>query len=226
MNTEITKRLQEIFELLRAEYGRRNKWWSDSIDEIIIGSILTQNTNWLNVERALVNLRSAHKLSLLELGHADVAELAQLIRPSGYHNQKSKVLISVSQAILSYQGEYNIADFRPWLLALKGIGPETADSILLYGYKLPIFVIDAYTIRIFSRLGLCDAKISYLKLQAWFMQHLKPETDLYREFHALLISHAKAFCQKKPKCTRCPLAAMCLFAKDLQIESVIYAAQE
>ncbi|MDD2229754.1 MAG: endonuclease [Candidatus Cloacimonetes bacterium] len=215
MKTDTTKRLQEIFELLCAEHGRRNKWWSESIDEIIIGAILTQNTNWLNVEKSLTNLRAAEKLGMVALAKADAVEIAELIRPSGYHNKKSRVLIDVSQAISNYQGTYNTADFRHWLLSLKGIGPETADSILLYGYRLPIFVIDAYTIRIFSRLGLCSAKISYHELQHWFMQHLLPDTDLYREYHALLISHAKAFCLKKPKCAACPLVAICCYRKDL-----------
>lgn len=215
MKIETRKCLQEIFELLCAEYGRRDKWWSESIDEIVIGAILTQNTNWLNVERSLENLHLADKLSMAALAEADAAEVAELIRPSGYHNKKSRVLIDVSQAISNYQASRIIADFRPWLLSLKGIGPETADSILLYGYKLPIFVIDAYTIRIFSRLGLCPARISYHELQDWFMQHLLPETDLYREYHALLISHAKTFCLKKPKCAACPLRAICLYAKDL-----------
>ena len=215
MKIETTRRLQKIFELLSAEYGRRNKWWSESIDEIIIGAILTQNTNWLNVERSLANLRATEKLSMVALAKADAAKIAELIRPSGYHNKKSRVLIDASQAISSYQGAYTVADFRPWLLSLKGIGPETADSILLYGYKLPIFVIDAYTIRIFSRLGLCSAKISYHELQHWFMQHLLPDSDLYREYHALLISHAKAFCLKKPKCAACPLTAICRYRKDL-----------
>lgn len=215
MKIETRKRLQEIYELLRTEYGRRNKWWSESIDEIVIGAILTQNTNWLNVEKSLANLRAAEKLSMAALGQADAAEIAEQIRPSGYHNKKSKVLIDVSQAMLSYQGTYDLTDFRPWLLSLKGIGPETADSILLYGYKLPIFVIDAYTIRIFSRLGLCSAKVRYHELQNWFMQHLRPQTDLYREYHALLISHAKTFCLKKPKCEACPLATVCLYIKSL-----------
>ena len=218
MNTET--RLQEIYDLLSAEYGRRNKWWSDSIDEIVIGAILTQNTNWLNVEKALANLRLANLISLPDLAKVDASDILQHVRPSGYHNQKSKVLIGVSQAILSYQGSITIAEMRPWLLSLKGIGPETADSILLYAYRLPIFVIDAYTIRIFSRLGFCAAKISYHELQAWFMQYLPEDTDLYREYHALLISHAKAFCLKKPRCTGCPLAAICDYSKDLPAKQI------
>lgn len=220
MNTATTQRLQEIFELLSAEYGPRHKWWSESIDEIVVGAILTQNTNWLNVEKSLANLRAAEKLSLAALAEADLAELAELIRPSGYHNKKSRVLIDLSQAISNYQGACSIAEFRPWLLSLRGIGPETADSILLYGYKLPIFVIDAYTIRIFSRLGLCPARISYHELQDWFMQHLPPETDLYREYHALLISHAKTFCLKKPKCAACPLKAVCCLSAQAERLSI------
>lgn len=222
-------RLLEIYDLLSAAYGRRNKWWSESKDEIIIGAILTQNTNWLNVEKALANLRAANILSLPALAETDPSDIVQHIRPSGYHNQKSKVLVGVSQAIMSCQGSITIAEMRPWLLSLKGIGPETADSILLYAYKLPIFVIDAYTIRIFSRLGLCAAKISYHELQAWFMQHLAEETDLYREYHALLISHAKTYCLKKPKCTGCPLATICNYAKDLSAEQIggeVHVTQE
>jgi len=208
----MTKHLLKIYQLLLEEYGLRNKWFGETADEIIIGAILTQNTSWLNVEKALANLRTAKLLSLDAIRKMEPSELAQYIRPSGYHNQKSARLIAIANALTHDVIPPDPADFRNYLLSLKGIGPETADCILLYTYHIPIFVIDAYTIRIFSRLGLCSDKITYHDLQNWFMQFLPVDTKLNNEFHALIIKHAKTHCLKQPKCVSCPLQELCEYA--------------
>jgi endonuclease-3 related protein len=213
----MTRHLIKIYQRLLDEYGLRNKWFGESADEIIIGAILTQNTNWLNVEKALANLRAEHLLDFTLIGKLQPSELSVHIRPSGYHNQKAARLIAVAQALTTDTLPTDPVEFRKYLLALKGIGPETADCILLYAYHIPSFVIDAYTIRIFSRLGLCAETIKYHDLQAWFMQYLQPDARLYNEYHALIIKHAKEHCLKKPKCTDCPLLDICNYGMN-QVE--------
>jgi endonuclease-3 related protein len=209
----MTKLLLNIYDTLLTEYGYRHKWYGDTKDEIIIGAILTQNTNWSNVEKALANLRDRNLLSLNTLSQMQPDELAPIIRPSGYHNQKAQRLIEISQSLTQDVLPSQPTELRKYLLSLKGIGNETADCIMLYAYGHPYFVIDAYTIRIFSRLGLCSDKVTYSQLQSWFMQYLKPDVTLYSEFHALLINLAKKACNKKPKCTLCPLKDICKYAK-------------
>lgn len=208
----MTKLLHRIYRILLEEYGHRHKWYGDTADEIIIGAILTQNTNWTNVERALANLRNRNLISLARLAIIKPEELALVIRPSGYHNQKALRLISTAQALTADILPPDPDDLRRYLLSLKGLGPETADCIMLYAYGIPIFVIDAYTIRIFSRLGLCSETVKYRQLQDWFMQYLEKDVSLYSEFHALLIKLAKTACLKKPKCSLCPLQEFCAFA--------------
>lgn len=207
----MTKQLLIIYHILLNEYGLRNKWFGETADEIIIGAILTQNTNWLNVEKALANLRKDDLLSLTKIAGMDASDLAVYIRPSGYHNQKSSRLISIAQSLTTDDIPAEPEAFRKYLLSLKGIGPETADCILLYAYEIPVFVIDAYTIRIYSRLGFCADNVKYHDLQAWFMHALPSDTKLFNEYHALIIKHAKEHCQKKPLCIKCPLADICAY---------------
>lgn len=208
----MTKFLHKVYRILLEEYGYRNKWYGDTKDEIIIGAILTQNTNWLNVEKALANLRSLNLLSLPSIAKMNPEKLAFLIRPSGYHNQKANRLISVANSLTTDILPDKPDELRFYLLSLKGIGPETADCIMLYAYGYPYFVIDAYTTRIFSRMGLCSETVSYQKLQSWFMQYLEPDIKVYSEFHALLINLAKSACLKAPKCPGCPLQELCMYA--------------
>jgi len=207
--------LLKIYHILLHAYGYRNKWFGDTRAEIIIGAILTQNTNWLNVEKSLINLRNARLLSLSELSKLQAQALAELIKPSGYHNQKAQRLIDIAGKLLSDELPTDFAGRRKYLLSLKGLGPETADCILLYADSIPVFVIDAYTVRIFSRLGLCPEKVKYHDLQKWFTDHLPTDLKLFQEYHALLIKLAKTACLKKPRCSLCPLSAMCQFGKDL-----------
>lgn len=170
--------------------------------EIIIGAILTQNTSWKNVEKALYNLSKNNLINIKKIKKVKQDKLAKLIRPSGYYNQKAERLKLVADFLSK-----NHSPKREQLLGIKGIGPETADSILLYAYNQPFFVIDAYTKRIFERLG-CKAN-NYGEWQNLFMNNLPKDTQLFKEYHALLVELGKNHCKKKPLCKECPLKGMC-----------------
>ena len=170
--------------------------------EIIIGAILTQNTNWKNVEKALYNLSKNNLISIEKIKNTKTQKLAELIKPSGYYNQKAERLKIISSFLSK-----NKNPTREQLLDVKGIGPETADSILLYAYNKPFFVIDAYTKRIFQRLGY-NAK-DYNKWQELFMDNLPKDTKLFNEYHALLVEVGKNHCKTKPICKECPIKEIC-----------------
>ena len=183
--------------------------------EIVVGAILTQNTAWHNVEQALHALCSRQVLDLVPLSNLDGKELARLIRPAGYFNQKARRLQQISQYILEHHGDTASLLKRPLealrqeLLALNGIGAETADSILLYAARYPTFVVDSYTRRICVRLGLVDLSISNAELQSRFVQALPADPVLFNEYHALLVKHATTFCKAKPLCNSCFLRRQC-----------------
>lgn len=182
--------------------------------EIIIGAILTQNTNWKNVEKALYNLSKNGLIDIKKIGKVSQKRLGGLIKPAGYYNQKAERLKIIANYILDkYKGDINkffkknIWDLRAELLAIKGIGPETADSITLYSAEKPIFVIDGYTKRIFERLGF-KAK-DYDGWQNLFMDNLKHDLDLFKEYHALLVELGKRNCKTKPDCNGCIVSSIC-----------------
>ncbi len=178
-----------------------------------MGAILTQNTNWQNVSKAIDNLKIAKALSPGKLRFLPVRRLAALIKPSGYFNIKAGRLKSFLDFLFQkYNGSLkkmfgrNLDTLRKELLQVKGIGPETADSILLYAGNFPIFVVDAYTKRIFSRKKIVDEKADYRQVQEMFMQNLKKDVKLYNEYHALIVRLGKEICKKnKPKCRICPI---------------------
>ncbi len=177
--------------------------------EIILGAILTQNTAWKNVEKALTELNKKNLLDKNKIKSLPAKKLGTIIRPSGYYNQKAKKIKLITEFL-----ETKKSITRENLLSIWGIGPETADSILLYAYEKPWFVIDAYTRRIFSRLGLAQKNISYYQLQESIHQAFKginkdKKVRIYKEYHALLVQHAKTYCRKKPECKECPLRNMC-----------------
>jgi endonuclease-3 related protein len=204
--------LAEAYERLLAAYGPQHWWPADTPFEMMVGAILTQNTSWTNVERAIDALKAAGLLDAEAIATCDEPHLAQTIRPSGYFNQKAKRLGLFSRFYLEQGGMpglRQLSEPRHALLALHGIGPETADSILLYALDIPIFVIDAYTRRIFARLGLSAPDATYHALQELFHAHLPVEVPLYREYHALIVHHAKEHCRTKPVCAGCPLAGTC-----------------
>jgi len=209
-------RLLDIYDRLYAAYGPQHWWPGDSAFEIIAGAILTQSASWANVELALANVKAAGALSPQGIAALAEAELARLIRPSGYFNAKARKLKAfVALLYERFGGDLNrmlqtpTSKLRPALLATHGIGPETADSILLYAANRPVFVIDAYTRRTFSRLGIVPERDSYDGWQALFMERLPAEVALFNEYHALIVRHAKDVCRKQPLCDRCPLLEIC-----------------
>ncbi len=185
---------------------------------MIVGAILTQATNWRNVERAIENLKKHNALTPQRLYKISEESLAQLIRPAGYFRQKAKKLKAfVAHLYARYDGDLHkmlaqpTKKLRAELLSIWGIGPETADSILLYAANKPIFVVDAYTQRILSRLGLVSSQISYGELQRLCMAQLPKSAKLLNEYHALIVRHGKEICRPKPRCERCVLAHECQF---------------
>lgn len=188
---------------------------------MMVGAILTQNTNWKNVELAISSLKAANLLDAASIITADHEQLAEVIRPSGFYNQKAQRLQLFSRFFVAH-GEVSglrkqpMAEMRSQLLALSGVGPETADSMLLYALEQPIFVVDAYTRRIFTRLGLLPEKIDYDGIQNYFHQQLEPDLLLFQEYHALIVEHAKRHCRSKPLCQKCPLHNNCNYSKQKQ----------
>jgi endonuclease-3 related protein len=208
----ITEQLTEIYQLLFDRFGPQSWWPGETPFEIITGAILTQNTNWANVEKAIANLKSAHLLTPEKLCHLDVSALAELIRPAGYYNIKAKRLKSfLSWLFRNYDGQLaNLENLdtdrlRAELLAVKGIGRETADSILLYAFGRPTFVVDAYTARVAVRHGLIDSEADYEQLRELFQSNLPQDSQLFNEYHALLVRLGKDFCRPNAKCPTCPL---------------------
>lgn len=195
----------QIYERLLAHFGKQD-WWPCKTGkrfEIITGAILTQNTNWKNVEKALDNLSKEKLLSRNAIKKAPTSKLASAIRPSGYYKQKAKKL----KAFASFSGDIT----RENLLSIWGIGPETADSILLYAYNKPYFVVDAYTKRVFSRLRMLKGNEDYEEIRHYFESRLPKNVKIYKEFHALIVELAKNYCKKQPLCNNCPLAKNCSF---------------
>lgn len=217
---KINKRLAKIYDRLLNHFGPQNWWPGDTPFEVCVGAILTQNTNWQNVEKAIGNLKAKKVLSAKALYRLPVSKLASLIKPSGYFNIKAGRLRHFLSFLVVQNGgslkrvfSGNLADVRKKLLEVKGIGPETADSMILYAAGLPTFVIDAYTKRIFSRLGLCEKDVTYHDLQNFFMKNLPSDAAYYNEYHALLVMLGKHFCKPKPFCGGCPMEKICEFAK-------------
>jgi endonuclease-3 related protein len=208
--------LHHLYRRLRRRYGPAGWWPGDTPFEICIGAILTQNTAWSNVERALAAVRAAGRLSYEGLAPLDPLRIARLIRPSGCYNVKARRVA----AFLGFLGrEYGgrveamsreePSSLRRKLLAVNGIGPETADCIVLYAAGLPLFVVDAYTRRVFERLGVLDGGESYDEVQRVFMDSLPTDAALFNDFHAQIVRLAKDVCRVRPRCEACPLAALC-----------------
>lgn len=195
-----------------AHYGPLRWWPGETPFEVMVGAILAQNTAWTNVEKAIHNLKSKKVLTPQAMTALHPTALATLIRPAGFFRVKTKRLRSFLKFFLeTYDGDVakmkrvDLTILREQLLAVHGIGPETADSILLYALEKPSFVIDAYTHRILQRHFLSSEETSYEELQALFTNRLAPEAPLYNEYHALLVNIGKDYCRTKPKCSECPL---------------------
>lgn len=198
-----------------SQFGNQNWWPADTKEEVIIGAILTQNTSWKNVEKSILNLKEKGVCTFQGIKSLEVSYLANLIYSSGYYNQKAIRLKYIAQNVnLKKLANYSVLDLRNYLLSINGIGPETADSIILYAFEKSIFVIDLYTKRIFSRLGFLSITDSYEKFQQLFMKNLDNSTILFQEFHALILKFSKQYCMKKPKCERCLLNNQCEYYKE------------
>ncbi|MEE4254319.1 MAG: endonuclease III domain-containing protein [Desulfuromusa sp.] len=209
--------LLDIYQRLFDHYGNRHWWPADTPFEVVIGAILTQNTNWNNVEKAMTNLRQADALSIDAVLKLEREKLEQLIRPSGFFRQKAerlqlfcRYLQEHHQGNLDHLLDQELNLVRNELMRLKGIGPETADSILLYAGQRASFVVDAYTHRLFQRLGILAGTEKYAFVRDLFMSNLPEDIQLYNEYHALIVIHCKDFCRKKPLCHNCPCADICL----------------
>ena len=220
MSGAAASRLRDIHDRLLAAYGPQHWWPGDTAFEIIAGAILTQSASWKNVEKALANLRAAGALSPAGLRSLTEEELAGLIRPSGYYNAKARKLKAFVALLYERFGgdlERMLAspedELRPALLATHGIGAETADSVLLYAARRPVFVIDAYTRRTFSRLGLAPEGETYDAWQRLFIHGLPPDAALFNEYHALIVRHGKDVCRKQPRCGECALNDVCATAR-------------
>ncbi len=207
------ERIEKFYEELHRKFGPQRWWPAETALECILGAILTQNTSWKNVERALENLKRENLISVESLNLITAEELAALIRPSGYYNQKAlKIKNFVSFLVREYSGSLDrmfAVDkslLREKLLGIRGIGPETADSVMLYAGAIPVFVVDAYTWRILSRHGLVPAETSYDEIQELFTDSLKEDAGVFNEYHALLVKVGKEHCKKRgPVCGGCPL---------------------
>ncbi|MEJ2529135.1 MAG: endonuclease III domain-containing protein [Gammaproteobacteria bacterium] len=216
--------LRKAFDLLLTTYGEQGWWPGETPFEVMLGAILTQNTAWSNVEKAIANLKQANLLSPGSILEVSQERLADLIRPSGYFNIKASRLKNFCSFLLLSGGEAGLREqsteeLRQALLTVNGVGPETADDILLYAFERPVFVIDAYTRRIFTRLGVANGMESYEELRSGFESALGPEVALYNEFHALIVRHAKLACNTKPHCEQCGLVEICSMGSKRQISS-------
>ncbi len=209
--------LLECYRALLAAYGPQGWWPGEGAWEIMVGAVLVQNTTWRNVERALANLKAAGALSPAGLRDLPQAEMERLLRPAGTYRVKAGRLRALVEHLWRAHGgdpygvlRGELGSLRRELLAVPGIGPETADSILLYAGGRAVFVVGAYTRRLLARLGLVPPSCSYEKLQAVFMQHLPADAALFNEYHALIVRHGQERCRaRRPRCCGCPLAGRC-----------------
>ncbi len=212
MGERTARNLEEIYKRLLAKFGPQNWWPAKTKFEVIIGAILTQNTSWENVERAIANLREENLLTPQKIKDIALKRLARLIRPAGYFNIKAERIKHFIHFLFKEYGgsiekmskEYG-PNLRIKLLSINGIGPETADSILLYALEKPVFVVDAYTKRMLSRHNLISRRADYQQVQTFFTDNLSQDAKVFNEYHALLVRLGKELCKTKPLCEICPL---------------------
>lgn len=208
--------LNEVYRRLLEAFGPQHWWPGDSPLEVIVGAMLVQNTSWANVEKAIARLREAELLDPHTLVELPVEELEEYIRSAGYFRIKARRLRNLMQYVVDrFDGSLDrmfgapVTELRAELLAVNGVGPETADSILLYAGQLPTMVVDAYTYRVFARHGWIEPEADYHQLQDYCQSQLPEDVQLFNEFHALLVRLGKDFCRKtSPRCAQCPLREM------------------
>lgn len=210
--TATGRRLLSLYRHLFRHFGPQYWWPARSRFEVIVGAILTQNTAWTNVEKAIAAMRVGRLLNPRGIDTAPQEQLSRLIRSAGYYNMKAERLKQFTRFLLTHYGgsvrrmfRTEMTGLRKELLGVSGIGEETADSILLYAGHRPIFVVDAYTRRVLERHGLIEARVAYGDIQRLFMTHLPADPPLFNEYHALLVAVGKTYCRKAPQCGSCPL---------------------
>lgn len=207
--------VKRLYNLLLKQYGNRDWWPADTQFEVMVGAILTQNTAWRNVEKAIANLKNQNLMEPESIARANIKKLEKAIFPTGFYRQKARRVKNFSVYLMDhYNGDLKklfskqTDELRNELLELNGIGPETADSILLYAGEKPVFVVDAYTRRLCERLGLCSTD-SYDEIQEFFMRKLPEDVQMYNEYHALIVEFCKTTCSRKPKCEICFIKHYC-----------------
>jgi len=210
-----SRELLNIYRLLLDRFGPLDWWPGETPFEVMVGAILTQNTAWTNVEKAIAAMKAESVMTPEAIASVDLRKLKRLVRPSGYYNQKATRLKTFTRFFLAEYGgsvermaREETSAVREKLLAVNGIGPETADSIILYALEKPIFVIDAYTRRAFSRLGCLPPDADYHEAQDFFLKHLPADVALYNDFHAQIVYLGKDYCKPKPRCGECPLQGL------------------
>ena len=206
--------LRALYDGLLAQYGTQPWWPAETPFEVVVGAVLTQNAAWSNVEKAIAQLKAEGLLALDAILASDHDTLASVIRPSGYFNIKARRLRNLCEYLAAQGGLQAFAGLplavqRDGLLGVNGIGPETADDILLYALDRPVFVIDAYTRRLLQRYRLAGGEESYESLRAGFEREMPVDVHVYQQYHALIVMHAKEVCRKSPVCGRCGLAGDC-----------------
>jgi len=208
---------QKLYKELFSHFGEFHWWHADTEFEVLVGAILTQNTAWTNVEKAIANMKKERIITLRKVADCNLSTLKRLIKPAGFFNQKAVYLRELCRYILNNYGSLkkfytkDLQELRKELLSLKGVGNETADTILLYSAGKPSFVIDAYTLRIIGRVF--DQNMRYVEVKDWFETTTKKDTKHYQHYHALIVEFAKKYCQKKPKCQNCFLNKKCKHAQ-------------
>lgn len=214
MSASRRRDLLSVYGALEERYGPQHWWPGDSPFEVMVGAVLTQNTAWTNVEKAIANLKAADCLAPEAIARMPASRLARMIKSSGYFNVKAKRLQNFCRWYANAGGRRRLAkrntqSLRHELLTVNGVGRETADDILLYAFGRPVFVIDAYTRRLFSRLGLFESGMGYEEMRAGFESALPEDAALFNEYHALIVKHAKDICRKRPRCEACCLRPRC-----------------
>ncbi|WP_232363745.1 endonuclease III domain-containing protein [Desulfogranum japonicum] len=213
MSDSIDVTLGNIYAKMHKHFGPQNRWLAETPLEMMIGAILGQNSSWVNVDKALASLREAKLLEVEKILTTPLDRLADYLRPAGYYNIKAQRLRNLCQCINDLTGgnvekflAFDQVELREILVSVKGIGPETADSILLYAAGQPVFIVDSYTFRIFYRHQLLADSVTYYELQELFMDNLSHDVQTFHEYHALLVLVGKKFCRKShPLCSKCPL---------------------
>jgi len=212
MRMDLGNNLLRLYEVLRSEFGPQHWWPADGPFEVMVGAILTQNTNWANVEKAIRNLKREGALDVQALAQMAPQRLQALIRPAGYYRQKAVRLRRLALWVLEScsgqlerLGSWPTEKLKEELVAIRGIGPETADSILLYALDRPVFVVDAYTKRVMARHQIVAQDSSYFELQSLFEDNLPEDLELYKDYHAQFVRLGKIYCRRKPRCEGCPV---------------------